>query len=421
MNSEEHNQTGACGTKSPVGDNSVINDAQEVELYTSFDSMGLSQNLLRGVYSYGWEKPTLIQQQATVPIIHGRDVVAQAAAGRGKTGAFAVGALQIVDCDVHHPQVLLLAPTRCLARQIYDVITPLTEWMDGCEVKLCVGGTRVADDKKDFRTKRPQVIIGTPGRITHLLRPDHYGNPPVFRTNGLKLMILDEADEMLSRGFADAMQDIFEVMPHDIQVGLFSATLPPECLDLTKRFMRNPVQILVEATKLNVQALAQFYVDVEREEYKYPTITDLYNCISVGKAIIFCNRKSTIDWLAARMNEDDFTVSCIHADMSQEERDLRIKEFRSGASRVLLATDLIGRGMDIKEVSLVINYDLPSGRDYIEQYLHRVGRTARNGKSGCAINLITDDRRDRGVMHGIMDHYEMQISELPGDLAAIGL
>jgi len=404
----------------PSGEEQV-GSHQSVQLYESFDTMGLSENLLRGVYSYGWEEPTHIQQQATVPLIHGHDVIAQASAGRGKTGAFTVAALQILDERRHQPQVLILAPTRELAQQIHSVIEPLKTWLPGVEAKLCVGGTKVYDDKQDFRHKRPQVVVGTPGRVLHLLSPDRYGNRGAFRPEGLKLIVLDEADEMLSAGFADAMQDIFESCPQDIQVGLFSATMPPECLQLSQKFMRNPVEILVEAEKLHVEALAQFFVDVETERNKYETILDLYNCVSVSKVIIFCNRKSTIDMLAARMNEDDFTTSCIHGDLSPEMRNLRLAEFRSGASRVLLATDLIGRGIDVSDVGLVLNYDLPSGHDYAEKYLHRVGRSARHGKQGVAINLITNDRRDVGILNGIKNHYAIEISELPADLAACGL
>lgn len=395
--------------------------AASVPLYDSFDNMGLSEHLLRGIYSYGWEQPTVIQQQAIVPLVHGHDVIAQASAGRGKTGAFAIGALQILDLGMQRPQVLILAPTRELAQQTHNVTKQLTPWLQGVETKLCVGGTKVYDDKQDFRNKRPQVVIGTPGRVLHLLRPDRYGNPGAFRADRLKLIVLDEADEMLSAGFSDAMQDIFEFCPQDIQVGLFSATMPPECLKLSHQFMRNPVQILVEKEKLNVKALAQFFIDVEQERNKYETILDLYDCVSVSKVIIFCNRKSTIDMLADRMNQDDFTTSCIHGDMSPEMRNLRLKEFRSGASRVLLATDLIGRGIDVSDVGLVLNYDLPSGHDFAEKYLHRVGRSARHGKQGVAINLVTNDRRDVGILNGIMDHYQIEISELPQDLKALGL
>jgi len=249
--------------------------------------------------------------------------------------------------------------------------------------------------------------------VLQLLQPDRYGNPPAFRSERLKLIVLDEADEMLSAGFADAMQDVFESCPEDIQVGLFSATMPVECLKLTQQFMRNPVEILVEKEKLNVKALAQFFIDVEQEKNKYATILDLYDCVSVSKVIIFCNRKSTIDYLAQQMNNDDFTTSCIHGGLSSEMRQLRLAEFRSGASRVLLATDLIGRGIDVNDVGLVINYDLPSGHDFTEQYLHRVGRSARHGKQGVAINLVTSDRRDVGLLNGIMDHYKIDISELP--------
>lgn len=374
----------------------------------NFDNMSLKESLLRGIYAYGWEKPTKIQQQAIIPLVEGKDIIAQAQSGTGKTGAFGLASLQIVDPRVQKPQILALAPTRELANQTFEVISNLNRYMD-LSLCRCVGGVRVQDNIRDLRTA--QIVIATPGRAMHMLSAGY------FDSTNLQAIILDEADEMLDRGFQEAMYDCFNYMPETVQVCLFSATFPPEIVELSSKFMReDAVRLLIEKESVSLEGIKQFYVNVEREEFKLQTLMDLFEHISVSQTIIFCNSRNRVAWLQDMMTREDFTCSCIHGEMENQERELRVKEFRSGSSRVLISTDVLARGFDA-EVQLVINYELPHNN--LENYIHRIGRSGRHGKKGVSINFMTDSGRDLGTHRELENYYNMHIGELPIDLEAL--
>jgi len=250
------------------------------------------------------------------------------------------------------------------------------------------------------------VIVGTPGRVFDMCQKRH------LRCDDLKIFVLDEADEMLSRGFKDQIYDIFRELPGEIQVILLSATMPDEVLDVTKRFMRNPATILVKRDELTLEGIRQFYVDVEKEEWKFETLVELYESLTIVQAVIFTNTRRKVDWLTDTMKAKEFVVSAMLGDMEQKERNVIMTEFRSGSSRVLITTDLLARGIDVQQVSLVINYDLPNQR---ETYIHRIGRSGRFGRKGVAINFITQD--DVRVMRDIEQHYATKITELPDYVA----
>merc|ERR1719330_839439 len=226
------------------------------------------------------------------------------------------------------------------------------------------------------------------------------------------VFVLDEADEMLTRGFKDQIYDIFKHLPPNIQVCLFSETMPPDTLELTNKFMRDAVRILVKKDELTLEGIKQFYVGIEKEEWKLETLCDLYETLTITQAIIYCNTRRKVDFLAEQLTMRDFTVSTMHADLNQDDRDLVMTEFRSGSSRVLISTDLLARGIDVQQVSLVINYDLP--RD-VENYLHRIGRSGRFGRKGVAINFVTNS--DVRSMREIEQFYHTQIDELPANVA----
>merc|ERR1719474_186482 len=228
----------------------------------------------------------------------------------------------------------------------------------------------------------------------------------------IKMFILDEADEMLSRGFKDQIYDVFRFMSENIQVILFSATMPAEVLDVTKKFMRNPIRILVKKEQLTLDGIKQFYIMVEREDWKLDTLCDLYETLTITQAVIFCNTRRKVDQLTSDMHERDFTVSAMHGDMDQKDRDLIMREFRSGSSRVLITTDLLARGIDVQQVSLVINFDLPTNR---ENYIHRIGRGGRFGRKGVAINFVTEE--DKRALQDIEKFYNTQIDEMPMNVA----
>jgi len=377
----------------------------KVEVFTSFDDMNLKEDLLRGIYAYGFEKPSAIQQRAIVPVTQGHDAIAQAQSGTGKTGTFSISILQRIDVSVKEIQALIVAPTRELAQQIEKVLKTLGDFM-GVGSHACVGGTSIRSDMQTLRSGSVQVVVGTPGRIFDMI------NRGAISMKAIKMFVLDEADEMLSRGFRDQIYDIFQHLPPDVQVCLFSATMPDEILEISTRFMRNPVNILVKKEEVTLEGIKQFYVAVEKEEWKFDTLCDLYETLTITQAIIYCNTRRKVEWLRDKLTQRDFTVSMMHGDMTAQERELVMKEFRSGSSRVLISTDLLARVIDVQQVSLVINFDLPSLR---ENYIHRIGRSGRFGRKGVAINFVTEE--DVRTMREIETFYNTQISEMPMNIA----
>ena len=368
--------------------------------------MGLREELLRGIYTYGFEKPSAIQQRAVMPILKGRDVIAQVQSGTGTTATLAISILQMLDVDPRRPQALVLAPTRELAQQIFKVFKALSDYM-GVVVHACVGGTDVRDDIRILQNG-VHVVVGTPGRVYDMI------NRRAVDMTSVKQIALDEADEMLSRGFEDQIYDVFRFLPAEgAQVVLFSATMPPGVLEVASQFMHDsdPVRILVKKDELTLEGIKQFYVAVEREEWKLDTLCDLYETLTITQAIIYCNTRRKVDWLTEKMTERDFTVSAMHGDMDQRERDLIMREFRSGSSRVLITTDLLDRAIDVN-IPLVINYDIPAN---CENYIHRIGRSGRFGRKGVAINFVTTD--DVRYLNNIEESYNTQIEEMPLNVA----
>lgn len=370
----------------------------------NFDDMELREELLRGIYAYGFEKPSAIQQRAIVPCLRNRDVIAQAQSGTGKTATFAISILQQIDISNKKTQALVLAPTRELAQQIQKVVIALGDYMNA-QCHACIGGTNVREDMHKL-DQGVQVVVGTPGRVNDMI------NRRALSTASIKMFVLDEADEMLSRGFKDQIYDVFRTLDDSIQVILLSATMPSDVMEVTKRFMRDPIRILVKKEELTLEGIRQFYIQVDREEWKLDTLCDLYETLTITQAVIFCNTRRKVEWLTEKMHARDFTVSAIHGDMEQGQRDVIMREFRSGSSRVLITTDLLARGIDVQQVSLVINYDLPTNR---ENYIHRIGRGGRFGRKGVAINFVTSD--DHRNMHDIETFYNTTIEEMPMNVA----
>ena len=326
------------------------------------------------------------------------------ATGTGKTATFAVGILERLDLNLNESQALVLAPTRELATQIVRVITAIGDFLS-VKVHACVGGTAVREDVRTLQEK-VHVVVGTPGRVYDMIQRR------VLKTDHVQLFVLDEADEMLSRGFKEQIYDVFRYMPESVQCTIFSATLPLEVLEVTKKFMRDPIRILVKRDELTLEGIKQFYIAIDREEWKLETLCDLYATLTITQAIIYCNTRRKVDWLTEQMQQRDFTVSSMHGDMDQRERDLIMKDFRSGSSRVLITTDLLARGIDVQQVSLVINYDLPPNR---ENYIHRIGRSGRFGRKGVSINFIT--QADVKYLRDIESFYNTQIEEMPSNVA----
>jgi len=374
------------------------------EVVDNFDDMKLRENLLRGIFAYGFEKPSAIQQRAIIPAMRGYDLIAQAQSGTGKTATFSIAILQQIDLSLKSCQALVLAPTRELAQQIQKVLLALGDYQN-VQCHACIGGTNVRQDLTKLSDGQ-QVIVGTPGRVFDMI------SRGALNTADMKMFVLDEADEMLSRGFKDQIYDVFRRLPSNIQVILLSATMPDDVLEVTKRFMRDPINILVKKEELTLEGIKQFFINVDKEEWKLETLTDLYETMTITQAVIFLNTRRKVDWLREKLQEKEFTVSSMHGDMDQGERDIIMKEFRTGSSRVLITTDLLARGIDVQQVSLVINYDLPNNR---ENYIHRIGRGGRFGRKGVAINFVTTE--DTRILRDIEQFYNTTIEAMPMNIA----
>jgi translation initiation factor 4A len=341
---------------------------------------------------------------AIVPMISGRDIIAQAQSGTGKTGTFSISILQRIDPSKQECQALILSPTRELAQQIVKVITALSSFMK-IKIHACVGGTLIRTDMEALKTGC-HIVVGTPGRVQDMIHRN------CLDVRSLDIMTLDEADEMLSRGFKDQIHHIFCYLPSTTQICLFSATMPLDILEMTTRFMKTPVRILVKRDELTLEGIKQYYIAIDRDEWKLDTLCDLYETLSINQSIIYCNSRKRVDWLAEQMTSRDFSVSCIHSDLDQTTRDKIMNDFRTGTTRVLLSTDLLARGIDIQQVSLVINYDLPSNR---ENYIHRIGRVGRFARKGVAVNFITQN--DLKYMKDIEEFYHTEITEMPANIS----
>jgi len=376
----------------------------EIPSIEKWDDLNLKPDLLRGIYNYGFENPSEIQKRGILPIINGRDMIGQAQSGSGKTATFTIGMLERLDIEKRTTQALIIAPTHELAKQITAVINALGSMMPTLVVKTLIGGTSITQDSDDLRNNPPHIIVGCTGRIYDMIRRKH------IKMLDIKLFILDEADEMLSREFVDQIHSIFNYLNEEVQVALFSATMPDEIVHITKKFMRNPVHIEMKAEKLNLECIQQFYIALPSDAAKYDTVKMLFGHLTVSQCIIYVNSVNRVVDLYNAMKDEGFSICCIHSSMKKEEREKAFSEFRTGTYRVMISSNVTARGIDIQTVSTVINFDIPR---CVHTYLHRIGRSGRWGRKGLAINFIT--RQDIGTMRMIENHYKSTIAELPSN------
>ena len=377
--------------------NKYIMESQDAK---NWDELNLKDELLRGIYSHGFESPSPIQARAIGPITSEKDVIAQAQSGTGKTGTFSISCLQRIDETKKETQGLIMAPTRELAIQIHKVIVELGDFLN-VNIKLLIGGTSMDVDIKDLEHK-PHILVGTPGRVHDLIRRKK------INSKTIKIMILDEADEMLSSGFKEQVYNIFQFLSNNVQLCLFSATLPLEIQNLTEKFMRDPVKILVKTEAITLEGISQYFVAIENDNAKYETLKDLFAVLSLSQCIIYCNSIKRVTDLSEALIKDGFPVGCIHSGMEKDDRLTSYQEFVNGKTRVLISSNLTARGLDVQQVSKVINFDLPKD---IHTYIHRIGRSGRWGRKGMGINFVT--RRDVRKMKEIEQYYDTQINELP--------
>jgi translation initiation factor 4A len=381
--------------------NDSVNEKKSIE---SWDDLNLKTELLRGIYNYGFENPSNIQKQAILPIIQGKEIIAQAQSGCGKTGTFAIGSLQITDVSINKTQVLIIAPTHELVKQIAMVTQSIGGSMDKLRVKTLVGGTSIREETEDLKKNIPHIIVGSAGRIYDMIRRR------AINVYDVKLFVLDEADEMLSRGFKDQIYNIFQYFSESVQVALFSATVPDEMLIVANKFMQNPINIRVENEKLSLVGIQQYFAAMHDDNAKYEMLKQIFGQLSVNQSIIYANSVGRVMDLYDSMIRDGFSVCCIHSSMRKEDREKAFYEFRTGVYRVLISSNVTARGIDIQQVSTVINFDIPN---CVHNYLHRIGRSGRWGRKGLAINFITRD--DISLLKRIESHYKTDIQELPSD------
>jgi translation initiation factor 4A len=365
----------------------------------------LDSNLLRGIYAYGFDNPSIIQQKSILSLFNHKDIIAQAQSGTGKTGAFSVGVLQNINTSVNKVQAIILAPTRELAKQIHDVVSGLAVFMKAFKIQLLVGGTSTEQDMTSLKNETPHVIVGCPGRVHDIIRRNH------IRGSDVKMIVLDEADEMLSVGFKEQVYNIFNFLSSSVQVCLFSATLPDELHALSSNFLRDPVKILVKSEQLTLEGIVQHLIALENDSHKYNTLKDIFNMISVTQSIIYCNSIKRVTDLHEAMLQDNFPVCCIHSGMEKSERDTAFRDFKCGKHRVLISSNVTARGIDVQNVGVVINFDVPKD---VHTYLHRIGRSGRWGRKGIAINFVT--RWDIKKIKEFEVYYNTVITEMPATI-----
>ena len=371
-----------------------------IKEYANFEDMPIDDNLLKGIYTYGFENPSNIQKKGIVPIIENKDIIAQSQSGTGKTATFVIGAIQKViklNNFEQKNQILILAPTRELAIQINSVTLELIKYTK-VTANVFIGGTSTSNFSN-------HIMIGTPGRIYDLLTKN------LLCRDNIHTVILDEADEMLSRGFKDQIYFILNILNKNIHIALISATMPEDILNISNEFMKEPLKLLIQKDNLTLEGIRQYYIAMEKEEYKLDTLEDLYKVIKISQCIIYTNSKKKTEFICKFLNERGFPVTFMHGGLAQDDRKSIMEDFRCGNIKILITTDILSRGIDIQQVSLVINYDLPKEK---ETYIHRIGRSGRYGRKGVSINFVTD--RDDGKLKELQSYYNTKIEEMPQNI-----
>ena len=380
-----------------------VNDFPEV---TKFEQMDLRRPVLRGIFSYGYETPSAIQQKSIKPFLSGKDLIAQAQSGTGKTAAFSISVLQTIDETQPTLQALILSPTRELTEQIHTVISGLAAYT---KTKFCLllGGQPRREQIAQLQSGA-HCAICTPGRINDLIQSGY------LNMDNVKCLVLDEADELLTNAFIGQIKYTVEHLPTGAQICLFSATLPEPCIETATRFLNEPIRIQVRNEQLTLEGITQYYIYTESDKYKYSTLSDLYSSMIINQLMIYCNTKQRVIYLNDNLARDGYTCECIHSDLNTNGRLDVMKQFRRGDSRVLISTDLLARGIDVQQVSLVVNYDLPR---QIENYIHRIGRSGRYGRKGIALNFV--GQSDMNMLRHIEQYYQTQILEMPANLGEV--
>jgi len=374
-----------------------------------WDELNINTDILRGIYAYGFETPSPIQKKACVPIALGCDVIAQAQSGTGKTATFIIGTLARIDTTLNETQAIIISPTRELTVQINDVLKGISCMMKQLEIYTLSSGTHINNDIQYLKTTRPHIITACTGRLLDLIKRGY------IHTNHIKLVVIDEVDEMLSSGFREQVFDILHYLNETTrQTVLFSATMPNHIKEIALKITKNPVIINVKAETLTLEGIKQYFVPVENDRQKYDVIKDLYSYLSLSQCIIYCNSVNRVQYLYNLLKIDGYPVCIVHSQMEKYDRDINFKDFKNGKYRILISTNITSRGIDIQQVSVMINFDFPKCK---HNYIHRIGRVGRYGRKGVAINIIT--KYDIQSIKEVEAFYSTTIDELPADVDKI--
>ena len=363
---------------------------EEIELEPvvelKFDELNLSNPLKRAIADAGYETATEIQAKSIPVILEGKDIIGQSKTGTGKTASYGLPLIQKIDAESREVQAIILCPTRELAIQVTDELRKFTKYMEGVKCLAIYGGQDIEQQIRMLK-KGVQIIIGTPGRIMDHMRRK------TLKLNNVETVVLDEADEMLNMGFEEDIETILKEVPEERQTLLFSATMNKTILGITKKYLKDPTNIKIKAAELTVNTIEQIGINL-KEGMKDEATMRLIEVYNPRKAIIFCNTKRKVDNLIEILKRNRYKAEALHGDIKQAQRDRIMKKLKAGEFQILVATDVAARGIDVQELDLVINYDIPQDDEY---YVHRIGRTGRNGSCGVAYTFIVG-REKRRIM-----------------------
>ena len=392
----------------------VVAEAQVFdESYNNFDTMDeLLQGggeLLQGIMQYGFERPSTIQKKALPIIFKGQNAVIQAHSGTGKTGAFGIGVLSKINPKECYPQAMILSNTKGLAEQTAYVVEQLANMMK-IKVTLCIGGEGAKSVRENMANALvSHVLVGTPGRLFDLIDRDNQANTKIKFVDRLKIVILDEADMLLKDNFIEQMKNIINNINESTQICAFSATYSAETFTIVEKFMKNPTKLLIPKDNLSLENIIHYTLEIE-EDWKYDALEEIYKSVRLCQTVIFVNSLVKAEALATRLRKAGHSVGCIHSKIPDLERTKLLKEYRNMTIRVMIATDIMARGIDIQSVGFVLNYDVPYNAD---EYIHRAGRSGRSGKLGCSVNFVTPSRADAENMENIKRKYKLDPQPMP--------
>ncbi|MBQ4132919.1 MAG: DEAD/DEAH box helicase [Desulfovibrionaceae bacterium] len=371
-------------------------------MYKCFSTLPLRGEILEAVESMGFTEPTAIQEQAVPAMLEGRDIIGQAQTGTGKTAAFGIPLLQLVGCREKQVQALVLCPTRELAMQVCDELEKLGQYLQGLRILAVYGGQPIERQIQELK-RGVQIVVGTPGRVK-----DHLGRG-TLSLKSVRCLVLDEADEMLNMGFREEIEEIIEAVPDEAQRAFFSATMPESIHKLCGKYLKCPREIKISRPTMTVGSIKQSFYEI-RPYRKLDALARILEWEKYNKALVFCSTRKMVDELTAFTQNKGLPADALHGELAQSQRDRVMGRYRSGELRVLIATDVAARGLDVDDVELVVNFDLPYDH---ESYVHRVGRTGRAGRSGRAVSIISGREYPRLLSIMRFTRAEIERARLP--------